>query len=307
MSDADRDADGAVDRDVDTFEAARPRLRGLAYRMLGVVADADDVVQDAWFRWEAADRRAIDNPDAWLTTVTSRLALDGLRRRKREEARYVGPWLPEPIVTDLGDPQSGTELADDLTLGFLTMLETLTPDERAAVLLADVFGEPFGRIAETLGRSEPAARQLASRGRRKLRGRDPHEPAVDASRAVVDRFLAALVAGDEAGALACLHPDVELVSDGGAERHAARRPVVGGERVARFMLNIAARADPSWSIEGASVGGLPGVVVTEPVGDRREPSVVIGFRVTVGKVTEIRAVLNRDKLTGVGATGEPMT
>lgn len=275
------------------FESARPRLRGIAYRMLGVVADADDVVQDAWLRWSAADRSAIERPDAWLNTVTSRLAIDRLRRRTREQEAYVGPWLPEPVVSDPGD---AAELADSLTLGFLTMLERLTPAERAALLLVDVFGEPFATVADVLDRSPDACRQLAVRARGKVRvgeRADADPPA--AAREVVDRFLAALATGDESTALGCLDVDVDLVSDGGGARHAARRPIVGRDRVGRFMLNIARRVEPGWRIDPAAVGGLPGVVVWDP----DDGPVVIGFEVAGGRIRSVRSVLNPEKLTAV--------
>ncbi len=294
--------------DLDTFEAARPQLRGLAYRMLGVMADADDAVQDAWLRWSTADRAAIDNPEAWLRTVTSRLAIDRLRRRNRVQNEYVGPWLPEPLIELVGagvagDPAAAAERSDTLTLAFLVMLEALTPDERAALLLADVFGEPFSAIAATLDRSEAACRQLASRARRKVR-RDPAVAAADrvAAREVVDSFLAALAAGDESAALRCLHPDVDLVSDGGGKQRAARHPVVGSDRVARFMFGIARRARPDDVIEPATIGGLPGVVVRRV----SDPPIVIGFDVRDGLIVAVRSVLNPAKLTGLEAAAAPI-
>lgn len=283
---------------VTTFEVARPRLLGLAYRMLGVVVDAEDVVQDTWLRWDTADRVPIENPDAWLTTVASRLALDRLRRRKREQDRYVGPWLPEPIVTaessPSGDPEASAELADSLTLGFLTMLEALSPDERAVLLLVEVFGEPYSTVAATLDRTDEACRQLATRARRKLR-RDASAPA-PASRDVIERFLAAIVAGDERTALLCVHPDIDLVSDGGGQRHAARRPVVGDERVVRFLINLARRVEPGVIASPASVGGLDGVVVREEDGT---PMFVMSLEVDGDRIRAIRTVLNPTKLHGL--------
>ncbi len=291
------------------FEAARPQLRGLAYRMLGVMADADDVVQDAWLRWSAADRSVVETPVAWLRTVTSRLAIDRLRRRTRHQHDYVGPWLPEPLVAtfdpsdssngpELRDPADLAERSDSLTLAFLVMLEELTPEERAALLLVDVFGEPFSTVASTLEKSEAACRQLAVRARRKVR-RDHGAGATDrfAAREVVDTFLAAIAAGDESAALRCLHPDVDLVSDGGGAQYAARRPVLGSERVARFMINIARRVQPGDEILSASVGGLQGIVVQRT----NAPPLVIGFDVRDGRIVAVRSVLNPAKLTGLGA------
>ncbi|MEM9042997.1 MAG: RNA polymerase sigma factor SigJ [Actinomycetota bacterium] len=278
---------------VDVFQAERRRLRGIAYRMLGVMADADDVVQDVWMRWEAADRSVIENPAAWLTTVTTRVAVDRLRRRTREQEAYVGPWLPEPLVVadDPRDPSEGVELAESLTFGFLVMLEELSPAERAAFLLADVFEEPYTAVAAALDRSEEACRQLASRARGKLR-RESTDPPPTADRAVVDRFVAAIVSGDEAGALACVHPDIDLLSDGGGARHAARRRVVGADRVVRFMVNLARRVDHDARIEMATAGGRPAVVVWPP----GESPLVVSLAVVAGRIAEVRSVLNPAKL-----------
>jgi RNA polymerase sigma factor (sigma-70 family) len=154
------------------FETERPRLLGLAYRLLGARADADDVVQDAWLRWHSADRGQIANPAGWLTTVTTRLALDRLRQLARRRQAYVGPWLPEPISTE-HTPEEHTELAESLTLGFLVVLERLAPVERAVLLLADVFGEPYSVISAAVGKSDSACRQTASRARRKVRAAAP--------------------------------------------------------------------------------------------------------------------------------------
>jgi RNA polymerase sigma-70 factor, ECF subfamily len=286
----------------DPFDAARPRLRGIAYRVSGVLGDADDVVQEVWMRWQAADRSVIDVPDAWLNAVTTRLAIDHLRRRIRDQQHYVGPWLPEPLVSPLGDPESAVELADSLTQAFMMMLELLSPDERAAFLLADVFAEPYRTIAERLDRSEVACRQLASRARRKLAAERVPEASTQAvCESTITRFLTALLAGDEAETLASLHADVRVLSDGGAMRHAARRPVVGPTRVARFMLAIVKRIDPSWSIVPADVGGLPGLVCTRASGD---VELVMSFRVVDGAIHDVLSVLNPDKLTSANSPVE---
>jgi RNA polymerase sigma-70 factor, ECF subfamily len=207
-----------------------------------VLADADDVVQEAWLRWSAADRAEIDNTDAWLNTVVSRLAIDRLRRRKREEERYVGPWLPSPVVQRVDDPADAAELADSMTTAFLIMLERLSPDERAAFLLADVFGERYDSIAVSLGRSAEACRQLASRARRKVRDAElARRDELGASDELVRRFLTALAIGDEATAVACLAPDAVYVSDGGPHRRAARVPVREPARIVRLLVNLVRR------------------------------------------------------------------
>ena len=282
--------------DVEVFEAARPRLTGRAYRLLGVLADADDVVQDAWFRWQRADRSAIANPDAWLNTTVTRLALDRLRARKREEDRYVGPWLPTPLVERAADPETAAELADSLTTAFLIMLEHLSPDERTAFLLADVFDERFDEIAAVMDRSVEACRQLASRARRKVRDaeqarRDEQRAAV----AVTERFLLALAAGDAGAAVACLAPDAVYLSDGGPDRHAARRPVRVPERIVRLLRSVHRRFPEGSTFEPAWVGGCPGLVVR--VGGRTFST--LSFEVVDGLIVRMTAVLAPRKLLGI--------
>ena len=248
-----------VEGGVAAFEAARPRLLGLAYRMLGTIGDAEDVVQEAWLRWDGADRSSIDVPDAWLTTVTTRLALDRLKSAQHRREQYPGPWLPEPLVTE-GGPEEAAELADSLTLGFLTLLDRLGPVERAVFLLADVFGLPYSEVAEAVGKTEVACRQIASRSRRRLQGAHPRKP-TGAERRIVDELLVAMALGDVPAVLARLAPDAVCVSDGGPQRRAARRPVVGAERVARFCINVTRKVYGESRVASASINGDPGVVV----------------------------------------------
>jgi RNA polymerase sigma-70 factor (ECF subfamily) len=222
---------------LDLFEAERPRLTGLAYRVTGSIADAEDVVQEAWMRWAARDTASVDNPAGWLTTVTSRLAIDRLRAQRRRREVYVGPWLPDPVPTD-PTMEETAELAESLTLGFLVMLDSLGPFERVAFLLGDVFAEPYPVIAEVLGKSEPACRQLVSRARRKLRSARPESRARGPSPASAELLLQlmdSVLADDEEGALSLLAPDVVLISDAGPARRAARRPVVGAKRVRQLL------------------------------------------------------------------------
>lgn len=275
----------------DTFFVERPRLLGLAYRMLGSIADAEDVVQDAWLRWEGADQAAIERPAAWLTTVTTRLALDRVRSVARRREDYVGPWLPEPVSTT-PDPEAGVELAESLTLGFLVLLDRLTPTERAVFLLADVFREPFASIAAAVGRSEEACRQVASRARRKVR--DASVPAVSAAdRNLLGRLVGAVASGNVQQVVALCDPSVVLISDGGPDRHAARRPVIGPDRVARFLVNVAARnVDLQTTVE--EINGAPALVMR---GDRG--TVVIQAGCTEGRVSAIWTLLNPTKLLGV--------
>jgi RNA polymerase sigma-70 factor, ECF subfamily len=285
--------------DVATFERERPRLVGLAYRLLGSIADAEDVVQEAWVRWQRVDPSTVERPAAWLTTVTSRIGLDRLRARHRERVDYVGPWLPEPIVApvDDSDPARAVELADSLTTAFLLVLEELDPVERLVMLLADVFDVPFAGIAEITGKSESACRQLAVRARRRVRAAPLPSPSAASAEAarVAGRFAAAALAGDVDELLALMSPDVVLVSDGGRERHAARRPVVGPDRVGRFLINAAKRLPRDASVEPVVVGGWPGLFVR--AGDRLE--LLHSVVVEDGLVTRVEVIVNPTKLAAI--------
>ncbi len=279
----------------DAFERQRPRLVGLAYRMLGSISDAEDVVQNVWFRWNARRPGDIDRPEAWLTTVTTRIALDHLRAARRRRESYVGPWLPEPVVSEAG-PAEAAELAASLRIGFLTLLDQLKPVERAVFLLADVFGLPFAEIAVIVDKSEPACRQIASRARRRVR--EPCARAdTGADRVVVDALLVALAAGDLEAVMERLAPEVVCVSDGGAARRAARRPVCGPERVARFLVNLTRRYGGAMQVRSALVNGDVGTVISlDDIVD-----VVTVFEVEADRVAAIRLIRNPDKLAHVGS------
>ena len=278
---------------VAVFEAARPRLLGLAYRMLGTLHDAEDVVQEAWLRWDGVDHDAIETPEAWLTTVTTRLALDRIRANERRREDYVGPWLPEPVVTERG-PEDAAEIADSLTLGFLTVLDRLNPVERAVFLLADVFGVPFAEVAEAVGKSEVACRQIASRSRRRLQGSHVRRPTGD-ERRVADELLVAVALGDADAVLQRLAPDVVSISDGGPNRRAARRPVVGAARVSRFIMNLAHRVQDRLRYVPVTVNGDPGMIVYD--GDDIE--FVMAFEVQDSVVHSIWIIRNPEKLDHV--------
>lgn len=296
------------DNGSEIFERERARLTGLAYRLLGSLADAEDVVQDAWFKWTAADRVAIDNPAAWLTTVVSRSGLSRLRQRKRERVDYVGPWLPDPVVraaSPLPDPATTAELTDSLTTTFLLALERLSPEQRLVVLLSDVFGEPLSEVAQMLGQSPAATRQMAVRARRRLRddarprGTAPPAagPGDTPSRATetAHALAAAVLSDDLAAVMRLVAPDVVLISDGGAHRHAARRPVVGADRVARFLLNLGRRLSPQHTAEPVTMNGLPGMLLRL---DGR-PDILQAVEVRDGLVTRVLFISNPDKLAFV--------
>jgi len=245
----------------DAFAAERSRLVGLAYRITGSRAEADDIVQEAWLRWDASDRGAIEKPAAWLTTVTSRLALDRLRSAQHRREAYVGPWLPEAATVEPG-PADRAELAESLTVGFLAVLERLGPVERVVFLLADVFATPFDEIAATVGRSPEACCQLASRARRRVREGRPRFASTDADAwRVTNAFLQAVADGDLVAVTELLAPDVVGVSDGGADHRAARHPVLGPDRVARLVVNLTRRGlDLGVELDLREVNGQPAVI-----------------------------------------------
>ena len=279
---------------VDLFEAERPRLLGLAYRMLGTVSDAEDVVQDAWLRWRGADPTAVERPEAWLTTVTTRLALDHIRTTRRRRESYIGPWLPEPLVTEPG-PDDRAETSESLRLGFLTLLDRLQPVERAVFLLSDVFAVPFADIARAVDKSPPACRQIASRARRKVR-RPSDRCDRDGERDVVAAVTTAIALGHIDQVVEHLAPGVVCVADGGAARRAARRPVVGAPRVARLLVNLSHRYTGRMSARPVMVNGDLGVVIE--LDD--EVDLVTAFEVDGGRVPAVRMVRNPDKLARVG-------
>lgn len=219
------------------FETARPRLTGLAYRLLGSWAEAEDVVQDAWPKWAAVAGTAIANPDAYLTTMVTRLALTALDSARMRRVQYVGPWLPEPVDTR-ADPALGAETAEALDLATLLLLERLTGPERAAVVLREAFAYDYPQLASVLGTTEASARQLVSRGRRALEGHRREQVSPDDRLRLVSAFVAAAQGGDLAALEAVLVPDAVAISDGGGLVSAARRPVYGAEQVARFVLGV---------------------------------------------------------------------
>lgn len=278
-----------MDQAEQLFIEERPRLVGLAYRMVGSVSDAEDIVSEAWTRWCATDTSELNSPEAWLTTVTTRLAIDWLRKARHDRESYVGPWLAEPVVTEAG-PEEQAELADSLTLGFLTLLDRLDPVERAVFLMADVFQVPFSTISQAVDKTEPACRQIASRARRSLRNARTRARSHD--RRVVDEVLVAIAMGDMDTVLRHVAPDVVCVTDGGAKVNAARRPVVGATRVARFLTNLAMKYGDHLSAEHATINGEPGVI---GMLDGRV-DFAAAFEVEDGLVRTIRLVRNPDKL-----------
>jgi RNA polymerase sigma-70 factor (ECF subfamily) len=222
------------------FERYRARLFGIAYRMLGSVDDANDLVQEAYLRWHQADVPEIRAPEGWLVAVTTRLSIDRLRRAETERERYVGHWLPEPIATGAWDaPDRNTELASDLSMAFLVLLERLAPEERAAFLLREVLDADYGEIARVLEKSEAACRQMVHRARTRVREDRPRFPvASETKERLVQRFLRALESGDQESLLAVVAEDATFVSDGGGRVTAARNVIRGADRVVRLLLGL---------------------------------------------------------------------
>jgi RNA polymerase sigma factor (sigma-70 family) len=274
------------------FEEHRPHLRAVAYRMLGSLSEADEAVQEAWLRLSRSDPSGIENLGGWLTTVVARLCLNTLRARRSRREEPLDTRLPDPIVSrpDGIDPEHEALLADSVGLALLVVLETLTPAERVAFVLHDVFGVPFEEIAAIVDRSPAAARQLASRARRRVQGATPVSDAdLDRQREVVDAFFAAARDGDFEALVAVLDPDVVLRSDGGAARPGASFVVHGARAVAEQAMTFA-RLSPF--VRPALVNGGAGVVVA-PGG---RPFSVMGFTVGNGRTIEINGLADPERL-----------
>lgn len=278
------------------FERHRGHLRAVGYRMLGSVSEADDAIQEAWLRLDRSDPGGTDDLRGWLTVVVGRICLDILRRRKSRREQLAGSWLPEPILRtpDDSDPEHDTVMADSVGLALLVVLESLTPAERLSFVLHDVFGVSFEEIAPVVERSPAAARQLASRARRRVRAEAP-EPDADIAvqRRAVDAFLAAARDGDFEALLRVLDPDVVLRVDGGpnAPRAFAQPPLVGAETVARAAENFRGGAGLA---EPVIVNGAAGLLVRFPA-----RSLVAAFTVAGGRIVEIDLIADPEKLRGI--------
>ena len=280
------------------FEAHRAHLHAVAYRMLGSLTDAEDAVQDTWLRFSASKASDVENLGGWLTTIVSRVCLNMLRSRnvRREDSLEV--HLPDPVISREADlqPEGEAVLADSVGLALLVVLDTLKPAERLSFVLHDMFGLPFEDIAPMVGRNPTAARQLASRARRRVKGADLQSPEPDLARQreVVDAFFRAARAGDFDGLVAVLHPDAVLRSDEGAKRRPAPPVIRGAETIARRALTY---ADPRANLVPAVVNGAAGVVVTI---DGR-PYAVLGFIVADGRIVEIDAIADPERIDRITA------
>lgn len=278
------------------FERARPRLWGLAYRMLGSAADADDAVQDTYLRWQAAGLDHIDTPEAWLTTVCTRRAIDMLRAARRARTDYVGPWLPEPVIA----PEAGAELelAESLSTAFLLLLERLSPTERAAYLLREVFDYAYADVAASLNKSEAACRQLVSRARRHVgHDRARFAPPPERRQDLLESFLGAMQSGSVENLATLLSEDAELWSDGGGKVLAARNVIHGANNVARFLHGVWQRVWAEQDVRRVAVNGGAGLLL----GARGTLESVVTFGIAPdGRIGAIYVVRNPDKLPGPG-------
>ncbi len=276
-----------------TFEAHRQRLFSLAYRLLGSPADAEDVVQETWLRWHGADRDGIHDPEAWLVTAATRLGLDRLRAAKRTRTDYIGPWLPEPLSVDTApDPAEAEEIAGEVSLAFLALLERLGPEERAVFLLKDAFDYDYAAIGEWLGHSEANCRQMVHRARERLRaGRPRFVVPRERHQHLLQRFMEASQRGDRAAITALLADDARLVSDGGGKVTAALRPLLGAERIARLYWALFQRK----AVVPAQLGWVNGEPAILRYIDGRLHSLTLA--VCDGeRITELLTLMNPDKL-----------
>jgi RNA polymerase sigma-70 factor (ECF subfamily) len=291
----------------ESFELHRRRLLGLAYRMLGSMADAEDAVQETYLRWHRADRDKVSEPRAFLMTTTTRICLDMLTSARARHEEYVGPWLPEPVLdTAALEPDSHTELAEDLSIALLLTLDRLSPLERAAFLLHDVFDFSFSEVALALERSEAACRQLAARARTHVRSTRPRNVTtslarsgeIDAKHAqLISAFAAATQSGDLNALTQLLARDVHVVTDGGGKVRAAEVAIDGADRAARFLIDAARKREGAWwrddfTMRFATINGLPGIIVDAPEG----PVQTAAFEIDGDVIRALYVVRNPDKL-----------
>ena len=282
----------------DGFEPVRGRLFGLAYRMLGSRAEAEDVVQEAYVRWHQSDRDGVRNAEAWLVTTATRLAIDRLRALKTEREAYTGPWLPEPIMQNTPPlPDRHLELASDLSLAFLVLLERLGPEERAAFLLHEVFDFGYPEIASVLDKSEDASRQIVHRARTRVRSARKRFDVTEAAKAnLLRKFTEAMKARDEQTLLSLFAPDATWTADGGGRAAASPHPILGAERIARFVVGLQHRLQSDGAtIEQVDVNGETGLLVRV---DGRILA-IMAIESDGERIHAVYAVVNPDKLPAI--------
>ena len=284
----------AEDNKLAIFDRHRSRLFGIAYRMLGTPDEAEEIVQDAYIRWHTTNISTVENPEAWLVSTTTRLAIDRLRKASRQRETYVGPWLPEPLmISSSPSPQEDAELASSLSTAFMVMLERLSPSERAVFLLHDVFDSSYSDIARIMEREEPAVRQMLHRARQRVRTDKPRfETDREEHRKLIERFAKAAYTSDEAELLELFSADISVISDGGGRVTAARKVVQGLQKVVRIFTIALAPSIDRLTWKAVDINGEPGVVEYYD----GEPFAANTFEVENGKITRFYRIMNPDKL-----------
>lgn len=286
--------------DSKSFETHRPRLYGLAYRMLGIRAEAEDVVQEGYLRWREVDPAKIRSAEAFLTTTVTRLCIDRLRKLKLERETYFGPWLPEPLAAeDLRTPEMEAELRDDVSIAFLALLEALSPEERAAFVLHDVLDDDYADIAEALGKTAAACRQLVHRARERVTAKRRRFQIDDATRQrVLERFMAAANAGDRQRIIEVLSTDAVMISDGGGKAVAVHRPLLGSERISWFWHTVSRRFYSQVQSRIVRVNGELGIAYY----DAGRLQTLLVFETDAERVHRIYALRNPEKLQAFAGT-----
>ena len=287
-------------RSDEIFERHRARAFSVAYRIVGSVSDAEDVVQEAWLRWQGIDPATIRNPEAWLVTTTARLGIDVLRAARTRRATYVGPWLPEPMVEAAAEAEPTAEdrlaLADDVSMALLHVLERLAPEERAAFLLHDAFDYDYGELAALLGKSEAACRQTVSRARRRIHdGHARFDASAGEHARLAAAFGSAIASANPQALIDCMSEDVVFYSDGGGKAIAALNPLYGPDHVARFLFGVLKKTQGTIETQPVSVNGRPGFLLTSD----EKLEAVLTFGIADGRIAAIYAMRNPDKLTHV--------
>jgi RNA polymerase sigma-70 factor (ECF subfamily) len=281
------------------FTHLRPLLFTIAYEILGSATESDDVLQDSYLRWAAVDLSTVHDTKAYLARLVTRQALNALRAEARRREDYIGPWLPEPLLLEPDDASADVVLAESVSMAMLVVLETLTPDERAVFVLHDVFGFDYDEIASAVGKSVPGVRQIAHRAREHVHARRKRFEPVDAvtTARITEQFLTAASTGDTEGLLAMLAPDATWTADSGGKASAARRPVVGAEKVARAVIGLFQRGQqlPDVRVKTAIYNSVPAIVIHS--GEHLEGVFLV--EIVDGKITNFYAMRNPDKLTGV--------
>lgn len=281
----------------DVFDRHRPLLFSIAYRMLGSVMEAEDIVQEAFLRWERADDSQVRSPRAYLSSVATRLCMDQLRSARMRREEYVGPWLPEPLPTGAeSDAAEATILDESLSMAFLVLLESLSPVERAVFLLREVFDYDYPEVSRIVGKSEANCRQISHRARQAVAARRPRfEASREQEEHLTQRFVEVCTGGDMEGLLGLLSEDITLWSDGGGRVRAALNPIQGADRVSRFLFGILGKTSPGFVVRQTSINGRPGIVgyVDE------SPMGVVTLDIAEDRIQTIRIVVNPEKLRAV--------